>query len=340
VLTVTAEGGTPFYEYSVNGGAFLPGNVFNVPAGTHTVIVRDSEGCRTTCTITIAEPDELECLVDPTDVSDCDLSDGELSVRVRGGTAPYQYSLDGGFTLQTGDTFTGLPDGTYIVTVLDANGCETQCSATINIPEFPVCAIEDVTDALCNGIADGTITASGSDGSGTYEFSIDNGTTWQGSGTFTGLLAGPYTVLVRNAGSVTCVVACEANVGEPEELTCQVATTDETCALSDGSITAEGIEGTLPYEYSIDGSTFQTANVFTGLIPGFYTVTIRDANGCEVTCDAEILPDCFDLALTKKLSPTQSVPVTVGSSVTYDIEVCNQGTIDAYNIEVVDYILY
>jgi len=65
-LTVTAVGGTPFYEYSFNGGAFLPGNTFNVPAGTHTVVVQDSEGCRTTCTITIGEPEQLQCLVDPT----------------------------------------------------------------------------------------------------------------------------------------------------------------------------------------------------------------------------------------------------------------------------------
>ena len=34
----------------------------------------------------------------------------------------------------------------------------------------------------------------------------------------------------------------------------------------------------------------------------------------------------------------QTVPVTIGSTVTYDIEVCNQGTVDAYNIEVVDYV--
>jgi len=34
----------------------------------------------------------------------------------------------------------------------------------------------------------------------------------------------------------------------------------------------------------------------------------------------------------------QTMPVTIGSTVTYDIEICNQGNIDAYDIEVVDYI--
>ena len=53
---------------------------------------------------------------------------------------------------------------------------------------------------------------------------------------------------------------------------------------------------------------------------------------------AKVTVDTFDLALTKKLTPMQTVPVTIGSTVTYDIEVCNQGTVDAYNIDVVDYV--
>ncbi len=55
--------------------------------------------------------------------------------------------------------------------------------------------------------------------------------------------------------------------------------------------------------------------------------------------DATIpLNQVFDLALTKKLDPAQPVPVTMGDSVTYVIEVCNQGTLDAYNVDVIDYL--
>ena len=54
--------------------------------------------------------------------------------------------------------------------------------------------------------------------------------------------------------------------------------------------------------------------------------------------NAKVTVDTFDLALTKTLSPTQTVPVTTGSTVMYDITVCNQGAVDAYNIEIVDYI--
>jgi len=46
----------------------------------------------------------------------------------------------------------------------------------------------------------------------------------------------------------------------------------------------------------------------------------------------------FDLALIKTLAVGQSPDVSIGDLVTYNITVANQGTLDAYNIEVVDYV--
>jgi len=40
-------------------------------------------------------------------------------------------------------------------------------------------------------------------------------------------------------------------------------------------VTGDGL-----YEYSLDGITFQTENIFKNLEPGFLTLTIRDTNGC------------------------------------------------------------
>ncbi len=49
---------------------------------------------------------------------------------------------------------------------------------------------------------------------------------------------------------------------------------------SNGSFTITPSNGTAPYSYSIDGISFQTANVFSNLTPATYTVTVRDALGC------------------------------------------------------------
>ena len=46
----------------------------------------------------------------------------------------------------------------------------------------------------------------------------------------------------------------------------------------------------------------------------------------------------FDLALTKVFASSSTTPIVPGSSVTFDITVYNQGTLDAYDVQVSDYI--
>lgn len=51
-----------------------------------------------------------------------------------------------------------------------------------------------------------------------------------------------------------------------------------TCtAASGGSITVNATGGIAPYQYSINGTTFQSGNVFSGLTQGARTITVRDA---------------------------------------------------------------
>ncbi|HRD57273.1 MAG TPA: choice-of-anchor L domain-containing protein [Ferruginibacter sp.] len=44
-IIVTASGGNPAYQYSLNGAAFVNNNTFNVMQGTHTVVIKDANGC-------------------------------------------------------------------------------------------------------------------------------------------------------------------------------------------------------------------------------------------------------------------------------------------------------
>ena len=72
----------------------------------------------------------------------------------------------------------------------------------------------------------------------------------------------------------------------------------------------------------------------------FYAIA-EDPSMCIVPTDTLCLeiPTCiFDLALTKVLSPTQPLPITVGDKVTFDITVYNQGTVSADSITITDYI--
>ena len=65
-----------------------------------------------------------------------------------------------------------------------------------------------------------------------------------------------------------------------------------------------------------------------------------DGDGDDDDEDEEEIPveQVFDLALTKTLNGSTTLPIYPGGTVTFDIEVTNQGSLDASNIEITDYI--
>ena len=136
-----------------------------------------------------------------------------------GGTAPYVYAWDNG---ETAPTAILLNAGTHTVTVTDANGCVTTC--TVLISENPVlsCAIAVSQAILCNG-GFGTLVVTAAGGDGAYEYSLNGGAFQSVSMTYAGLLAGTYTITVRDGNG--CVSTCAATLTEPTALACS------TCLL-------------------------------------------------------------------------------------------------------------
>ena len=204
VVVVTGSGGTSGYEFSLNGAPFQSVNVYsNLTAGTYIVTIRDANGCMSSCSITLTEPTLLTCSSVATDASDCGIDDGSIIAAGADGSPGYEYSLNGG-SFQTSGSFGMLMAGTYTVTVRDANGCTTECQATVNAPSVPMCNIIATTDITCNGGDDGSLTVEGMGGSGVFEFSL-NGAAFTTATTFSNLTAGSYTVTVRNLGDAMCI---------------------------------------------------------------------------------------------------------------------------------------
>ena len=57
-----------------------------------------------------------------------------------------------------------------------------------------------------------------------------------------------------------------------------IAQTNVNCfGAASGSVQVAGATGTVPYEYSLDGGTYQSGDTFTGLLAGNHIVTVRDA---------------------------------------------------------------
>jgi len=128
--TVTVSGGTTPYTYlwDASAGSQTTATATGLSAGTYTVTVTDDGGCSGTATVTVTEPTLLTA---PTSggvaVCSCPCA-GSAYVFPTGGTPNYTVSWSNGY----GDQFqTGLCDGTYNVTVTDANGCTATGSVTL-----------------------------------------------------------------------------------------------------------------------------------------------------------------------------------------------------------------
>ncbi|TBW27364.1 hypothetical protein [Gramella sp. KN1008] len=135
-IDITISGGTPPYSYD---WADLdeenePEDRTGIGGGGYSVTVTDANDCTVSLgVINLDEP--LELLADPTPSPEsCEYNDGSLSVSVEGGTAPYEYSLDG-INYQESNTFTGLAAGDYTVYTRDDNDCVAEDPVTVDPPE-------------------------------------------------------------------------------------------------------------------------------------------------------------------------------------------------------------
>lgn len=214
------------------------------------------------------------------------------------GTAPYLYSIDGGTSYFTSLTFNGLSatGNPYTVQVRDARGCIAQ-SGPLNFVAPPVLAATPAITSnfngqhiRCHGDNNGevTVTATGGTVVTTYSYSIlelPGNTTGATSGIFTGLTAGSYTFVVRDANNCSVTTSTITLIDPPSIIATAVLTSPVVCfGESNGVITVTATGGTLTgptYTYTISpGGATNTTGVFNGLAAGTYVVNVTDNNTC------------------------------------------------------------
>lgn len=146
-------------------------------------------------------------------------SDGQATVSVSDGTSPYSYVWENSSNVvvrtnsssgNADDTATGLQADDYTVTVTDNDGKSSSIMVSISEPAVLNATISQ-TSPTC-GNSDGSISISGSSGgSGNYEYSIDGGSHWQSSSTFSNLSVGTYNIQIRDASVPSCSVVLDVN---------------------------------------------------------------------------------------------------------------------------------
>ncbi|HNW99278.1 MAG TPA: gliding motility-associated C-terminal domain-containing protein, partial [Bacteroidales bacterium] len=292
VITATANGGTGAYSYSLNGGPNQSSNVFsNLPADTYIVTVYDINNCSaSTPEIIINNPAilTLTAIASP-QVSCYNASDGVITATATGGTGAYSYSLNGG-AIQSSNVFSGLPAGTYIVTVYDIKGCSaTAPQITIANPEGLKVMAKASFQVSCYNASDGEISATASGGTGAYKYSLNNGPA-QLSNVFKGLSSGKYIVSVFDANNCSAATP-EMIINNPPLLTAEAMISSQISChdVNDGIITVTAMGGTGTFSYSLNGGPAQTSNVFSGLSEGTYNITVNDIYNCSAITEFPIV---------------------------------------------------
>lgn len=134
-ISITAAGGTPPYNYSINNGTtFSSSSILNgLIIGTYTIVVTDANGCSGNGgNINITEPIAITIPSVVTDVLCFGASNGQVVVAPQGGTPAYSYSWSNGNG--NNPLSANLPAGNITVTVTDINGCSQDLTEMINQP--------------------------------------------------------------------------------------------------------------------------------------------------------------------------------------------------------------
>ncbi|HBS88668.1 MAG: hypothetical protein A2W91_18680 [Bacteroidetes bacterium GWF2_38_335] len=229
--------------------------------------------------VTITLFPEVTGTITPTDVLCNGMSTGALDLTVNTGTPTYGFNWNTGASTED---LSGIPAGTYSVTITDSHSCSTTVSASVAESDVITISLGQ-SMVVCYGACDGTITTIVTGGSGSYYYIWNDGSS---TSDLIGLCAGIYEVTVTD--DYGCTAYSSTEITQPDELTATLtSSTDESYSgACDGTASASASGGVGPFLFS--WSNFETTSDITGLCAGIYTVTVIDAVGCTAGTSATI----------------------------------------------------
>ncbi|MEG3656145.1 T9SS type B sorting domain-containing protein [Arenibacter palladensis] len=314
-IVIDPNFGTAPYQVNFNGAGLSNQTTYSgLASGTYNYIVQDSKGCTFNGSATLTAPNAISADAVLTQPYTC-LQTASIQVQnITGGTPGYTYSIDG-INFVAGDTFTGLTDGDYTITVRDASGC-TFASVPVNVP-----ALDPPTDITFSSTAancpseTSNVTLSAIGGSGTITYEIIAPAAYvatNATGVFNNLDPDTYTFRVTDAKgcsydenyTVNPVSKIDALGTLTQNVSCQ--------GSADGAIqyNISGFSGN--YSFTVTGPTAIAPQSgintnplnFSGLLAGDYTITVTDdTTNCTDTATVTVNEPADPLAFTFVVSP-------------------------------------
>ena len=176
----------------------------------------------------------------------------------------HSYSSPGVYTVKLTCTIDGW-----------GNTCSADYSTRISVGLQG--SVKSIVNVQCHGNATGMVTGVASGGAPGYTYSLDN-LNFVGNPSFSNLAAGNYTMYVRD--TLGCQSSNIFTITQPSSISVNPYSSNASCGNADGSILVNATGGSGTLTYQLNSGSFQSSNMFGGLIAGTYTVRVKDGNGC------------------------------------------------------------
>ncbi|WP_431243485.1 T9SS type B sorting domain-containing protein [Flavobacterium sp. P21] len=327
-LTLSAIGGKAPYTYSTDGtnvlGTFTSSVTFSVAPGVYSYYVKDANGCTGFISNGITVEPVIPLTVD-LDVSSAIVrckgdATAILIAEGKGGLGNYIYTLYSGTTgttivrpAQNNGSFLDLPIGFYRVMVTSGSDCSiVSAPFEITEPTAPFVANFVQKNVSCFGESNGSITVTGSGGTGTFKYSISpDSDQFDTKNVFENLAVGDYTVIAMDENG--CNEVRVITITQPPLLKATLVPNTmipEACSGDkNGAFSVEISGGTPSYSVSLDkengpftqGAVGQTIFDFMNLSGGAHKVYFKDSMSCLNVIDI-IMPDAVTLNPTNEVS--------------------------------------
>ena len=276
-ILVTTTGGTPPYAFAWDDpNAQVEEDAGALTAGTYNLLVTDANGCTTTLTATVGQPDPLALDFRSTQVVCRDGSDGTAVVIASGGNGDYSYAWQTGASQ---DSISGLTAGTYEVTVTDRLGCMITGSVNVQQPVETLVASAVQDEMGCAGAAENQATVFAEGGRPGYTYRWSNGET---TATAVRLPSGTASVTVTDSGG--CESVFPLAISDLPAVEISLLSVLPSCNnTSDGRMGAVvmGGAGTQEADYTYLWSTGATTVTIENLVGDrTYRVTVTGPAGC------------------------------------------------------------
>ena len=315
----------------------------DLDAGTYSVTVMDGQGCADSISVEITQPTALDVTCsEASPVSTSGGNDGEASITFSGGTPPYEISWNGPVSGNQTENVAGtvnignLEAGSYLLTLVDANGCQIDCSFTITDPDCMLNLMLSGTDTTCPGASDGSIDLTIINASGATDINWSNDS-FDGIEDPTGLGADSYSVTVTDA--LGCIATGSVVINDGNQIPEVTVSAGGVVCLGDCYVFDINFTGQAPYvlEYEVvatngspipltlnsnsDAATISICPAVFGLDVG--TLDVNFLNLTDAICQTTLtqseeleLVGASTNTITSTLCPEESLIV---NGVTYDM---------------------